>query len=50
MAGLTLNARQTIATMGAELSAELVMFEPDDRLVEYVKPQKMHPMLSRYAE
>ena len=37
MAGLTLNARQTIATMGAELSAEFVIFEPDERLIEYVQ-------------
>ena len=37
MARLSLNARQTIATMAAELSAEFAVFEPDELLVEYVK-------------
>jgi 3-isopropylmalate/(R)-2-methylmalate dehydratase large subunit len=37
MSSLNLNARRTLATMGAELSAEFVIFEPDDELIEYVR-------------
>ena len=36
LAGLSINARQTLATMGAELSAEFVVFEPDALLVAYL--------------
>lgn len=36
LAGLTIDARRTLAAMGAELSAEFVTFEADDRLVEYI--------------
>jgi len=34
---LSINARRTLAAMGAELSAEFVTFEPDDILIAYVK-------------
>src|SRR3954452_19747233 len=37
MHSMSLNARRTLTTMGAELSAEFVIFEPDDTLTEYVK-------------
>ena len=37
MASMSLNARRTLTTMGTELSAEFVIFEPDDTLVDYVK-------------
>jgi 3-isopropylmalate/(R)-2-methylmalate dehydratase large subunit len=37
MATLSLNARRTIATMGAELSAQFVIFEPDDLLIDYMR-------------
>lgn len=37
LASLPMNARRTLATMGAELSAEFVIFEPDSILIEYVK-------------
>jgi len=36
LASLSLNARRTLATMGAELSAEFVTFEADARLTDYV--------------
>jgi 3-isopropylmalate/(R)-2-methylmalate dehydratase large subunit len=36
LAGLSMNARATLATMGAELSAEFVVFEPDEKLLAYV--------------
>ena len=34
---LGIDARRTMATMGAELSAEFATFEPDDILINYVK-------------
>ncbi len=34
---LNVNARRTLSTMGAELSAEFVTFEPDDILLDYIK-------------
>jgi 3-isopropylmalate/(R)-2-methylmalate dehydratase large subunit len=37
MAGLSLNARRTLAIMGTELSAEFVIFEPDEVLLSYVR-------------
>src|SRR5215469_10909335 len=35
--GLGIDARRTLAAMGAELSAEFATFEPDDRLIDYVR-------------
>ena len=43
MAGMSLNARRTLTTMGTELSAEFVIFEPDDTLVDYVKARNPKP-------
>ena len=40
---MSLNARRTLATMGTELSAEFVIFEPDDTLVDYVKARNPQP-------
>ncbi len=37
MASLSLNGRRTLATMGTELSAEFVIFEPDDLLLSYMR-------------
>jgi 3-isopropylmalate/(R)-2-methylmalate dehydratase large subunit len=37
MAGLSMNARKTLTTMSAELSAEFATFEPDDVLIEWVR-------------
>ena len=37
MATLSMNGRRTLATMGAELSAEFVIFEPDDLLAAYMR-------------
>jgi 3-isopropylmalate/(R)-2-methylmalate dehydratase large subunit len=36
LAALSINARRTLATMGAELSAEFNIFEPDDVLLSYM--------------
>ena len=43
MASMSLNARRTLTTMGTELSAEFVIFEPDDTLVDYVKARNPKP-------
>ena len=37
LSGLSINARRTIATMGAELSAQFVIFEPDALLLDFVR-------------
>ena len=37
MRSLSMNGRRTLATMGTELSAEFVIFEPDDLLADYMK-------------
>jgi len=37
MANLGINARKTLTTMSAELSAEFATFEPDDVMIEWVR-------------
>ena len=43
MAHLGINARRTIATMGAELSAEFATFEADQVLLDYVRARNPVP-------
>jgi len=43
LAHLSLNARRTLAIMGAELSAEFVIFEPDALLLDYVRARNPAP-------
>jgi 3-isopropylmalate/(R)-2-methylmalate dehydratase large subunit len=43
IASMSLNARRTLTTMGTELSAEFVIFEPDDTLIDYVKARNPKP-------
>ena len=43
LAGLSMNARRTLATMGAELSAEFVTFEADDHLLAYMRERTERP-------
>ena len=43
MASLSLDARRTLSTMGAELSAEFAVWEPDDVLIDYVTPRAARP-------
>jgi 3-isopropylmalate/(R)-2-methylmalate dehydratase large subunit len=47
LANLSIDARRTIAAMGAELSAEFATFECDDRLIEYVKARNPAPFTSQ---
>jgi 3-isopropylmalate/(R)-2-methylmalate dehydratase large subunit len=47
---LSINARRTLTTMGAELSAEFVTFEPDDVLIKYVKERNTAPFEAQYPD
>jgi len=47
---LSLNARRTISTMGAELSAEFATFEADDLLLDYVRKRNPAPFEAQYAD
>ncbi len=47
VAGLSINARKTLATMSAELSAEFATFEADDLLIEWLRarnPAQVKPV------
>ena len=48
--GLSIDARRTLTTMGAELSAEFATFEPDDLLIEYVKARNSAPFEPQYPD
>lgn len=44
LASLTINARKTMTTMSAELSAEFATFEADDALLEWVSARNPTPL------
>jgi 3-isopropylmalate/(R)-2-methylmalate dehydratase large subunit len=50
LAGLSIDARRTIAAMGAELSAEFATFEADDRLIDYVKARNKAPFTPQFPD
>jgi 3-isopropylmalate/(R)-2-methylmalate dehydratase large subunit len=50
MSGLSLNARRTLSTMGAELSAEFAVFEPDEVLLEYVRQKSTAPFTPQFPD
>jgi 3-isopropylmalate/(R)-2-methylmalate dehydratase large subunit len=50
LAALSIDARRTVAAMGAELSAEFATFEADDRLIEYVKARNAAPFTPVYPD
>ena len=50
IAALGMDARRTLATMGAELSAEFVTFESDDVLVQYIKARSTKPFQPTYPD
>jgi 3-isopropylmalate/(R)-2-methylmalate dehydratase large subunit len=50
LASLSIDARRTLTTMGAELSAEFATFEPDRRLIEYVKARNPAPFEPQYPD
>ncbi|MHA1108575.1 MAG: aconitase/3-isopropylmalate dehydratase large subunit family protein [Alphaproteobacteria bacterium] len=43
LANLNMNARRTMSTMGAELSAEFATFEADDVLIDYIRERNPAP-------
>jgi 3-isopropylmalate/(R)-2-methylmalate dehydratase large subunit len=47
---LSIDARRTIAAMGAELSAEFATFEPDQRLIDYVKARNPAPFTPQFPD
>lgn len=50
MANLSLNARRTLAIMGTELSAEFVIFEPDQAMLDYVKARSKAAFEATYPD
>jgi 3-isopropylmalate/(R)-2-methylmalate dehydratase large subunit len=50
MASLSLNARRTLAIMGTELSAEFVIFEPDETLLDYVRARNTAPFTPQWPD
>jgi len=48
--GLSINARRTMATMCAELSAEFATFEPDEAMVDYVRARNPAPFEPQYPD
>ena len=47
---LSIDARRTLTTMGAELSAEFCTFEPDPVLIDYVKARNPAPFEPQYPD
>jgi 3-isopropylmalate/(R)-2-methylmalate dehydratase large subunit len=50
MANLSLNARRTLAIMGTELSAEFVIFEPDQPMLDYITARSAKPFEATYPD
>jgi 3-isopropylmalate/(R)-2-methylmalate dehydratase large subunit len=50
LAYLSIDARRTLTTMGAELSAEFATFEPDDLLIDYVTARNPAPFEPQYPD
>lgn len=50
MSGLSLNARRTLATMGAEFSAEFTIFEPDEALIAHVRARNKKPFEPQWPD
>ncbi|MGZ5223653.1 MAG: 3-isopropylmalate dehydratase large subunit [Burkholderiales bacterium] len=50
MASLSINARKTLTTMSAELSAEFATFEPDPVLIDWVRSRNSTPFEPVYAD
>jgi 3-isopropylmalate/(R)-2-methylmalate dehydratase large subunit len=50
IAGLSMNARKTLTTMSAELSAEFATFEPDDVLLEWVRKRSASAFAEVYPD
>lgn len=49
-AGLSMNARRTLSTMCAEVSADFAVWAPDDRLVSFLKERTDRPFYPTWAD
>jgi len=47
---LSINARRTIATMGAEISADFAIFEADDVILDHVRERNTAPFEPQYPD
>ncbi len=50
LAGLSMDARRTLATMGTELSADFVVFEPDEIMLDYVRGRSTESFEEQYPD
>ncbi|MBK17811.1 MAG: 3-isopropylmalate dehydratase [Rhodospirillaceae bacterium] len=50
LANLSMNARRTMTTMCAELSAEFATFEPDPLLLDYIRERNPEPFEEQYPD
>lgn len=50
LAGLPMNARKTLTTMSAELSADFATFEPDEVMLDYVRARTSRPFEAQYPD
>ncbi len=50
MQHLSINARKTLTTMSAELSAEFATFEPDEAIIEWVRARNPAPFEQVYPD
>jgi 3-isopropylmalate/(R)-2-methylmalate dehydratase large subunit len=50
LAGLDVDARRTLTTMGTELNAEFSIFEPDQILIDYVSQRTTRPFEPQYPD
>ena len=50
LAHLSIDARRTLTTMGAELSAEFATFEPDQVLIDHVRARNPVPFEPQYPD
>jgi 3-isopropylmalate/(R)-2-methylmalate dehydratase large subunit len=50
LGNLNLNARRTLTTMAAELSAEFATCEPDDLLIQFVRSRTQAPFEPQYPD
>jgi 3-isopropylmalate/(R)-2-methylmalate dehydratase large subunit len=50
LGSLSIDARRTLATMGTELNAEFSIFEPDDRLADYIRERNPVPFEPQFPD
>jgi 3-isopropylmalate/(R)-2-methylmalate dehydratase large subunit len=50
LSSLSIDARRTLSTMGAELSAEFTTFEADQRVIDYVRERNPAPFTPQFPD